>query len=420
MRKTKLIISLMVVCSIFAATISACSLKNDTAGENLQNPDLLRTSAFEAALLTATYAYGQENNAFTQTPFPTSPLAAVTETPQPEDTPTSPVLVPTYSGERPDLDLFNTNILDPGEESVQYFDDNCQYLELRWNQDNSEPGTVVVPVMFHSIKSNGNEAAETMDITQADFISLMDTAHAYDFEVITMDQMLDFVYSNGKIPPRSLLIIVDDRKFAEYFRDHFKPYYDQFGWTVVNAFISKPDNTQELWDENADLEFEGWVNHQAHGVIHNIPFDTSLDTYDTSAFGGPGILSAEDYILNEMEGSIKAFEEHFNKKPVAYIWAGGGYTSQAIEIGRELGYQIGFTAKEIGPVMFNWVTVDEQAKSMEDPLMVIPRYWSRWVSYRLIDEVIEIQSQAIAYAEQNKQLEYEWYQTYCAGYPSLP
>ena len=124
--------------------------------------------------------------------------------------------------------------------------------------------------------------------------------------------------------------------------------------------------------------------------------------------------------LNEMEGSIDALEKHFNKKPVAYIWAGGGYTSQAIEIGRELGYQIRFTAKEIGPVMFNWVTADEQAKSMGDPLMVIPRYWSRWVSYRLVDEVIEIQNQAISYAEQNKQLEYEWYQAYCAGYPPLP
>ena len=375
MIKTKLIIPLMVVCSIFAATISACSSKSEAAIENLKNQDLLKTSAFEGALLTATYAVGQENNTLAQTPVPTSQPASVTETSQPDVTQTTPVLVPTYSGERPALDMFNTTVLDPGEESVQYFDDNCQYLEMRWNKDKSEPGTVVVPVMFHSIKSNGNEAAENMDITEADFISLMDTAHAYDFEVITLDQMLDFVYNNGKIPPRSLLIIVDDRKFAEYFRDHFKPYYDQFGWTVVNAFISKLDNTQELWDENADLEFEGWVDHQAHGVIHNTPFDQSFDTYNID---GLGVLSAKDYILNEMEGSIKAFEEHFNKKPVAYIWAGGGYTSQAIEIGRELGYQIGFTAKEIGPVMLNWVTVDEQAKSIGDPLMVIPRYWSRW------------------------------------------
>ena len=217
-----------------------------------------------------------------------------------------------------------------------------------------------------------------------------------------------------------MLIIVDDRHFAEYYRDHFKPYFEEFGWTVVNAFISMTDNTQELWDENADLEFEGWVDHQAHGVIHNIPFDPSIDAYNTAIFGGPGTLPAEDYIRYEMEGSSQAIEEHFKKKPTAYIWAGGGYTKQAVEIGRELGYEIAFTAKEIGPVMFNWVTVDELAKSMEDPLMVVPRYWSRFVSYRLIDEVIVIQDQAKAYAEQNKSLEYDWYQTYCAGYAPLP
>ena len=121
MMKTKLIISLMVVCSIFAATISACSSKSETVVENLQNPDLLKTSAFEGALLTATYAFGKENETPTQTSLPTSQPVAVTETPQPEDTPTTPVLVPTYSGKRPSLDMFNTNILDPGEHICPIF-----------------------------------------------------------------------------------------------------------------------------------------------------------------------------------------------------------------------------------------------------------------------------------------------------------
>ena len=60
-------------------------------------------------------------------------------------------------------------------------------------------------------------------------------------------------------------------RHAEYFNTYFKPLHDQYGWVVVNAWISATETTQDLWDQNAELEKEGWVDHQAHGVVHNIP-----------------------------------------------------------------------------------------------------------------------------------------------------
>ena len=89
----------------------------------------------------------------------------------------------------------------------------------------------------------------------------MNDLHDMGFQAITMQQMADFMYNNAKIPQRSVLLIVDDRHFAEYFNDHFRPYYEEWGWPVVNAYIGI-DERPDLWAENAALSAEGWVDYQ--------------------------------------------------------------------------------------------------------------------------------------------------------------
>ncbi len=300
-----------------------------------------------------------------------------------------------------------------------YIQDTCEYLKLKWDPNNSSPGTVVMPIMFHGLTDA--ETATGLQITHDYLVQLLRDLKGQGFETVTTEQLADFLERNAKIPERSIILIVDDRHYPDYFRTHFIPQLQEYGWTVTNAFISHPSNSAELWDGNAELSAEGWVDYQAHGVVHNIPIsDFPPNTYiNTEVYGQ---VSADEFIHNELYGPITAFEEHFGKRPIAYIWPGGGFTQKAVQVAREAGYRLGFTVNPRGPLMFNWIPLASEGDparptwmpegQIGDPLMVLPRYWDTDAASR-IDEVRRMGKEAAAYAEQNKATELEYYDIVC-------
>jgi hypothetical protein len=159
------------------------------------------------------------------------------------------------------------------------------------------------------------------------------------------------------------------------------------------------------------LEAEGWVDHQAHGVVHNIPMaNSSMDTY----------------ITGELQGSIDAQREKFNKTPIAIIWPGGGFDTKPVKIARQLGYRLGFTINPRGPLMYNWIPLSDKPDTMRpsylpegsinDPLMVLPRFWDTDADSH-IDSVRLTGKEAAAYYELNKAAELDYYDILCT--PSL-
>ncbi|NMB88224.1 MAG: polysaccharide deacetylase family protein [Chloroflexi bacterium] len=379
-----------------------------TGGQSVAatGPTLDPTQAFVNALLTATYAI----TAPTPTPTlaePTATPTPVTPTPDPNRTP--PALPAT----------FQTSYLNTVDLPHTYVQDTCEYLKMRWDPNNSVPGTVVMPIMFHSVTDDA--ISRDYQITHDYLVQLLRDLKDMGFEAIDMQQMADFMQYNAKIPQRSVLLIVDDRHNPEYFETHFIPLLGDYGWKVVNAFISHPNTSQELWDGNARLGAEGWVDFQAHGVVHNIPISNFPDnTYlDTEVYGR---VSGDEFIHNELFGPIEAFQQHFNKTPIAYIWPGGGFSETAVQVAHEAGYRLGFTVNPRGPVMFNWVPLADEADpnrptwlpegQISDPLMVIPRYWDTDAEWRM-DTVRLIGKDAEAYAMQNREAELEYYDIVC-------
>ena len=309
--------------------------------------------------------------------------------------------------------MFSTDLLNPRDTPRNYLADTCQYLHDRWDPANSPPGTVAMVIMFHSVTedpiSNPNQ------ISLVSFQGLMEGLKAAGFEAVTTTQLADFLDRNARIPPRSVLLVADDRHYGAYFEKLFRPYWERFGWPVVNSWISAEGTAPDLWAENADLETQGWVDHQAHGVVHNIPI-------------WPG--STDEYILGELQGSVDAFEEHFGKRPIAIIWPGGGFTPRAAELARRTGYRLGFTINPRGPVMFNWVPLGDQEDPMRpsyqpeagvnDPLMVLPRYWDTDAILYLQD-IVAIGDRAAGDAASVRSTELEYYDIVCApDYGALP
>jgi peptidoglycan/xylan/chitin deacetylase (PgdA/CDA1 family) len=204
-----------------------------------------------------------------------------------------------------------------------------------------------------------------------------------------------------------VILIVDDRHYSAYFEDHFLPYLRENHWTVTNAWISTPNSTKDLIDSMASIIKEGWVDVQAHGVIHNIPIDNT---------------SSEDFIHSELYGSIEWIQQHFGKTPIAYIWPTGSFSKRGVEVAREAGYRLGFTVNPRGPIMYNWVPISDAPDPgrpsyfaegpMNDPLMVLPRYWDTDAVYH-IDTVRQIGKAAADDAQQHKQTELDYYDIIC-------
>jgi hypothetical protein len=324
---------------------------------------------------------------------------------------TAPTLQPTPLRTPPALpEKFNTSLLKPLDTPRTYIQDTCQILKAKWDPSNAEPGTVIMPIMFHGIaKGETNPGATGVyhDMSMADFHQLMKDLHDQGFEAITMQQAADFLYTNAKIPKRSVLLIVDDRKFRESFDNTFREYYELWGWKVINSYITL-DERPDLWQQNAELEAEGWVDHQAHGYIHNENITAN---------------SSEDYMRQELGKPFEMMQKYFNKTPIAYIWPGGSFTQRAAQIARDFNYQLGFTVNPRGPLMFNWIPQAESSDPMRpsfipeapaaDPLMTLPRYWSPDARNH-IDTVRKIGNEAAAYAESVKATELEYYDIVCA------
>ncbi len=345
--------------------------------------------------LALTQAFG---TAFAQLQPTETPLPTETVVPSPTAIRTPPALPATFTTDK-------LNALDVPHTYVQ---DSCQYLHDKWSSTNAAPGTVVMVIMLHGIKKEQADVTAN-DMTAADFRKMMGDLKEQGFEAINATQMADFIDHNAKIPMRSVLIIQDDRRTGENFNDHFRKYHDQWGWPVVNAWISFDDGPRALsLADNIALEAEGWVDHQSHGYIHNVNMSDSSD---------------DEFIKNEFEKSIADLQANFHKTPVAIIWPGGGFGKKPAEFARQYGYRLGFTVNPRGPVMFNWIPLADQTDParpayqpegyVNDPPMVIPRYWPYQVQANL-DVVRNIGNDAAAYAEQNKATELEYYDIMCA------
>jgi hypothetical protein len=365
--------------SLLAILLTSCA-----SGAPSPTPDInvLYTQAYETAIAQL---------APTQTPPPTE-----TSIPSPTAIRTPPALPSTFTTAR----------LNPLDTPHTYIQDSCEYLYNKWNSNNAAPGTVVMVIMFHGITQEA--ATKVHDISKADFKQLMNDLHEQGFKAIDATQLADFLDHNAKIPNRSVLLLVDDRHRAESFNEHFRPYYEQWGWHVVNGWISAFGGEDAFLQENVALSNEGWVDYQAHGVVHNINMSDD---------------STDEFITGELQGSITNLQTYFNKTPIAIIWPGGSFGVRPVQFARQFGYRLGFTINPRGPVMYNWIPladIPDPARPIylpegyvNDPRMVIPRYWPYQVRENL-DGVRNLGKEAAAYAEQNKAIELEYYDILCA------
>lgn len=359
----------------------------------LQNPPASQTARLEmdpptaAASLTPTLTR-------TTTPTATSTATATATSTSTATATRTPTITPTPEP----LPVFSTRLLRPGVLPLPYLADTCTYLERRWALDGSPPGTVVVPIMFHSIVQSGRPVNDPKDISVETLQGFVQAARYLGFETLTTDQLFAFLTSNQAIPARSMVLILDDRR-PGVVREHFLPVLEANDWTLTLAYIADPDSMGWAMEEVERLHESGRLDVQSHGYS-----------------GGLYIVeqTTNQEIEDEIWRSTGVLEEHFGARPQAFIWPGGNFTPRAVEIARQGGYRLGFTAYSRGPLLFNWIPQGEPEQAAADPLMLLPRAWSNSAVVNL-NEAVEIAGLARAEAVERYPAEAAYYRAYCGG-----
>jgi hypothetical protein len=301
-------------------------------------------------------------------------------------------------------DIYISKYLNPIDKPHTYIDDTCEYLKNRWDSNNAVPGTVVMIVMVNNI-NRGDKPNSSDSITVIQFERLLENVKEQGFEAINSVQLADFLESNAYIPPRSILFLQEGRRTAENFERHFRTPWEAWGWPVVNGWIIQTDTPETLWLENLALEQEGFVDHQLYSSLHRFSDNAS-----------------EEYLSGELQKYVDIFEERYDKAPIAITWPGEPGINFP-KAARNLGFRLGFTQNARGPVMYNWIPLANREDLerpayypealYKDPLMTLPRYWPSQVRDQL-DQVRLTGKDAMAYAEQNKEIELEYYDIVCA------
>ena len=333
----------------------------------------------------------------------------VTPTPPPTPTPSpSPTLIPsetwtpsptwtassTFTPEP--LRIFSSSVLREGIIPQTYITDTCSYLRMRWSPAGSPPGTTVAVIMFHSILKPGRVVSDSVSITEQQFFDFIDYASVLDFQTITTAQLNAFLQTNARIPARSMMLIVDDRRPGTI-ESYFMPVLEQHDWTVTLGWNIE-DTDAALWKRMEVLNATGRLDVQSHGYWHRYNVETT----------------PEEDVRQEIFGPIPAMEEHFGQRPYGFIWPGGNFTPLSIQLAQQAGYELGFSSFSRGPLQFNWIPLGEKERVMNAPLLVLPRFWDTALGVNL-DISIKVAVQAVEFARQNYEQEARIYRTSCGG-----
>jgi peptidoglycan/xylan/chitin deacetylase (PgdA/CDA1 family) len=310
----------------------------------------------------------------------------------------APTETPTPSATPPNLTTFSTSRLVRGILPVSYVADTCEYLQARWDPANSAPGTILLPVAFHGVSSAGNRGPGDTTTPVEDLQASVYWANKLGFTTVTMEQAAGFLDGNAAIPPLSMLWIVDDRN-AGTVEDHMMPVMTANDWTMSMAWpIGDTDLRQGLWQRAEALAATGRVEFQAHE--HNQTIRPS---------------SSAEYVHNEIYGPIPILEQHFGRRPTAFVWPGGNFTAPAAQLVREAGYRLAFTFSARGPLMFNWIPLAENERAVGDPLMVLPREWGYPGLINQMQKAAEIGQAAHEFALDHYSTEAAYYRSACGG-----
>lgn len=191
----------------------------------------------------------------------------------------------------------------------------------------------VIALMYHRVEPATNTTG-ALNISPELFEQHMQTLKERGLAVISMQDFLAWRRGEKTIPPRSVLITIDDGYVSAF--DTARPILKKFGypWTcfVYTKFIGTGGKSIS-WEQLGQLRDEG-VEIGCHTISHINLRDPRPKAGETN----------EQWLREEIINSKQIIEQRLGIKCATFAYPEGRYNSHVLELVKEAGYAAAFTA----------------------------------------------------------------------------
>ena len=191
-----------------------------------------------------------------------------------------------------------------------------------------------VPVLSYHNLSPGESSK--MTVSQAIFEQQMRLLKEKGYRVISMDQLFDFLDFKISIPPKSVVITIDDGWSSAY--EIAFPILKKYGYpATLFIYTDMIDRIPKAlsWNQLREMAAQG-IDVQCHTESHrNLTFREK----------GEYLQNYFENIEKELSGCKQTIKEEMNLEVKYLAYPYGDTTPLVIELARKIGYRGGFTTK---------------------------------------------------------------------------
>ena len=202
-------------------------------------------------------------------------------------------------------------------------------------------GYQTVPVLsYHDLSP---DESKEMTVSQAMFEQQMGLLREKGYRVISMDQLFDFLEYKASIPPKSVVITIDDGWFSAY--EIAFPILKKYGYpATLFVYTDIIDTTPKAlsWNLLQEMAAQG-IDVQCHTQSHrNLTLPEKEESF-------------KDYFHNlerELSGCKETIQRKLNLEVKYLAYPSGDTTPLVVELAKKLGYRGAFTLKGGGNPLF--------------------------------------------------------------------
>ncbi|MFA4982563.1 MAG: polysaccharide deacetylase family protein [Candidatus Omnitrophota bacterium] len=185
-----------------------------------------------------------------------------------------------------------------------------------------------VPIlMYHSV-DYAIDKENRMFVSPEAFDRQMKFLRSRNYNVVTLEEAVEYLAENKTPPPRTVAITMDDG-FADNYKYAYpvlKRYKIPATMFVVAGFAGREDRLS--WPEIKEMSDSGVIDIESHTMLH--PFLTGID---------------DNALKNELEDSKRILEEKLGKKVKFICYPMGVYDERVKSAAKKAGYEAGFATK---------------------------------------------------------------------------
>lgn len=199
-----------------------------------------------------------------------------------------------------------------------------------------DDGSRVSVLGYHEFSESRDPTA--MRMRTSDFRQQMEALKELQLPIITLDQFLEWKRGKAELPPRSVLITIDDG-WKSVYTDAY-PILKEYGFPfTVYLYKNYVDGGGRALTTPMIKEMQqNGCTIGSHSVSHPFP-----STVKSHAKKGPE--EYDKFLRKELGHSRKFLMSKFKEPVTTYAYPGGYFTEEMFKIGDELGYEFYFTVK---------------------------------------------------------------------------